>query len=389
VHLHLDLRTVTLLAGMMGCLMAVLMRSLKHNYPPTIRGLREWTYLPVLHFAAGTLIGLRDHLPLLISVTLGNASMLGAMMITLEGTQRFYNQPSWRRPLLVSWLVLLPPLALMRDPEWIVQRIGVISGLMGMLFSLMLWQISRQDRQSLPARFLLGVLGLLIAAMSLRSSTIWIGDVRGSLFEGSLIQAIYLVSLAFGALLLPLGLILLASERLRFEILQLATHDPLTGLLSRRALFEAAEELLQDCRRRGRSLTLLILDLDHFKQINDTHGHLVGDQVLIEFSRRLQATLPHPAVLGRYGGEEFIAVLPGVSRATARELASRLLDTPPRDPALPVCTASIGLRHITPDDPEPALGIEDLIRHADAALYRAKGLGRHRVEEADQGASSS
>ncbi len=380
--LHLDLRTVALLAGLMGCLMGILMQSMRKAYPPTIHGLGEWTYLPMMNFLAVVLIGLRDHIPLLISVTLGNMMIIGAILLTVEGMQRFYNQPSWRRPLLTLWLVVLIPLVLLREPAWMALRVGMISALLGLLFAVMMWQIGRQDRHSLPARFLLGVLSLLLAVMVLRSTTIWTGDLQKDLFVGSLIQTTYLSVLAFGPLLLiPLGLILLASDQLRLEIVHLATQDSLTGLLNRRALFEVADTLLLDCHRRNQPLTLLLLDLDHFKQINDTHGHLIGDRVLIEFSRRMQSVLPHPAVLGRYGGEEFIALLPGLSCSAARELSTRLLNSSAQDATLPTCTVSIGMIHVSPDTQDWP-DVEDLIHQADIALYRAKDLGRHRIEEA-------
>ena len=132
-------------------------------------------------------------------------------------------------------------------------------------------------------------------------------------------------------------------------------------------------------------MSLVMVDLDHFKQINDTHGHLVGDRVLIEFSRRMQSVLSHPAVLGRYGGEEFIALLPGLSYPAARELSTRLLNSSARDATLPACTVSIGLIHVSPDEADRPADIEELIRRADTALYRAKDLGRHRIEEATPG----
>ncbi len=378
----LDLRTVTWMAGLMGCLMAILMQSLRRNYPPSIRGLREWSMLPVLHFGAGILMGLRDHIPMLLSAVASNAMLIGALLLTIEGLQLFYGRPSWQRRLLVIWLLALIPLTMLREYPFLPQRAGTVSGILGALFAIIAWQIWSQDRRSLPARFLLGVLGLLMVVTSLRSSTIWIGDLHENLFEASLIQSLYIAGLALGTLLIPLGLILLASDRLRHEILQLATHDPLTGLLSRRALFENATQILSDSQARGQPLALMVLDLDHFKQINDTYGHQIGDRVLMAFAHRLQAALGHTALIGRYGGEEFIALLPDLSPTQAHLRANQLLEGVPDDPSLPAVTVSVGLVHFHPDYSPPNTRLDDLIRQADAALYRAKHLGRNRIEEA-------
>ena len=163
---------------------------------------------------------------------------------------------------------------------------------------------------------------------------------------------------------------------------ELATHDSLTGLWNRRAILEQIEQELARREREQSPLGILIADIDHFKQINDTYGHLVGDAVLRNVARRLHDTVRPYDSVGRYGGEEFLIVLPSSGSQSAACQAERLRAAVDCQPvAIPGgvvrvaisigVTATIGARGIGSDAP---------IQIADSALYRAKELGRNRVE---------
>jgi len=171
----------------------------------------------------------------------------------------------------------------------------------------------------------------------------------------------------------------------REALLHLATHDPLTGCPNRRLALERLEQELARGARSGVPVTVAILDLDHFKSVNDTHGHLVGDAVLREVSSRLLRALRPYDVCGRYGGEEFIIVLPGSDAETGRAVAERLREAVSEEPidgagAELTVRFSAGLATTTmgPD------ALEAVLRAADDALYRAKALGRDRLEIATE-----
>jgi diguanylate cyclase (GGDEF)-like protein/PAS domain S-box-containing protein len=169
-------------------------------------------------------------------------------------------------------------------------------------------------------------------------------------------------------------------KALEQQLLHLATTDPLTGALNRRAFEERAEQELQRARRQGSPLCLALLDLDHFKRINDQHGHPVGDEVLRRFSRLCQQQARRTDLFARYGGEEFIFLLPDTDADAARHLLERLrLALAALDIATPNGTlrvsVSIGLASIGAND-----DLHRLQGVADAALYRAKRQGRNRVE---------
>jgi two-component system, cell cycle response regulator len=168
-----------------------------------------------------------------------------------------------------------------------------------------------------------------------------------------------------------------ARESLRFE----AMHDSLTGLLNRGAVIEQLNKELVRASRRGSPVAVLMGDLDHFKIINDTHGHAAGDAVLREAARRLKAGMRAYDSVGRLGGEEFIAVLPECDAKTGLSVATRLCRSLAETPTQYNGSAikhSISIGIAATDQFGSARG-DELIRAADAALYRAKHAGRSRA----------
>jgi two-component system cell cycle response regulator len=176
-----------------------------------------------------------------------------------------------------------------------------------------------------------------------------------------------------------------ASDRLMVE----AVTDPLTGLRNRNHLGPRITELVAAARRGGRPLACLMVDLDHFKAVNDTYGHSAGDAVLIETARRLDDTRRSSDVLIRYGGEEFLLLLPETDHEGAAVLAEKLrraLASSPVRYASPAgqtieisIRASVGVSSLDDGMYDAAL----LVAAADEALYRAKSTGRNRVEATD------
>jgi two-component system cell cycle response regulator len=161
-----------------------------------------------------------------------------------------------------------------------------------------------------------------------------------------------------------------------------ATHDPLTALLNRPACLEILQQELTRAKREGKPIGVIMIDLDHFKRINDSCGHLIGDLVLVEVARRMRASVRSYDVVGRYGGEEFLVVLPGCDDTSAVNQAERLRDamagSPIGVPDRPlIITLSLGVACTQiPDEGD----LRKLLSAADKALYRAKMLGRNRVE---------
>jgi diguanylate cyclase (GGDEF)-like protein len=161
------------------------------------------------------------------------------------------------------------------------------------------------------------------------------------------------------------------------ELKRTGLTDNLTGLYNRRSFDEELAAEFEIARTRGRELSLLVIDIDHFKRLNDTRGHAEGDRALRALASILRSHLRKPDVAYRYGGEEFVVMMPGASAesalATAEHLRQRVAAETANDHAL---TISIGLASI---GDRSAATPDDLFREADAALYAAKTGGRNRV----------
>src|SRR5437763_1495277 len=161
----------------------------------------------------------------------------------------------------------------------------------------------------------------------------------------------------------------------------LATRDELTGLYNRRAVMERLDEEIERAARDGGKLCVLLMDVDHFKHLNDDRGHLAGDEVLRKIAVRLERAAGPDDALGRYGGDELIAILPGRACAAALALAEKMREAaaaPTATQAGPLSmTVSIGCGTWSPGQAATVL-----IANADVALYRAKAAGRSRVEGA-------
>jgi diguanylate cyclase (GGDEF)-like protein len=180
-------------------------------------------------------------------------------------------------------------------------------------------------------------------------------------------------------------------QRKNEELQLLATRDPLTGCLNRRAFFDAARPLFNEAKQQHSPMGCLILDIDFFKKVNDTHGHAIGDRVIQEVAKKLQQSARSTDLVCRYGGEEFCVVVAGLAVDDMLRLAERIR-LKIEDECGPAVrevdgmrvTVSLGLQMVNPGVAE----MKDLIDEADQALYQAKRNGRNRVVLAAETAKS-
>lgn len=229
--------------------------------------------------------------------------------------------------------------------------------------------------------FPITVLNLLVC--SWKTAVVAMGSIS---FVPAQLPAV--TSFRLGIALLSLAPLAVAvAHQLRSDALarleQAVNHDDLTGALSRRTLIERGQRLVQRLHLQGMPVAVLLMDLDHFKNINDSHGHAQGDAVLREFAALVLRSLRPQDLFGRVGGEEFALILPGTAARHARLIGERLRTQLREYPfALPhggtlQVTLSVGLHASQPPGPHDSL--ERLLACADAALYEAKALGRDQV----------
>jgi diguanylate cyclase (GGDEF)-like protein len=259
---------------------------------------------------------------------------------------------------------------------------------LGMLFASLVALMTTRRFLLAPACPSARVLWLSIAALVLASAMrfAWTLDYAGEtpahlMLVPPVMQPLYAIFYGVLPILVATMLLNLVNDSLHQQLDLRASTDELTGLLTRRALREAAAEHIAQARRFRLEVAVLILDLDHFKRINDQHGHAAGDGVLRRTAQRLRQQLRPDSLLARYGGEEFVALAPVEDLRGARLVAERLRSaiggvslTEGANPALAV-TVSIGVTLI-----EAGEALEDALRRADLALYRAKQEGRNQVQ---------
>jgi len=176
------------------------------------------------------------------------------------------------------------------------------------------------------------------------------------------------------------GFLLMCGDRLNKDLSRLAMLDPLTGVSNRRTMTELANKAIAASKRHGRALSLLILDIDHFKRINDQFGHEAGDLALCRFVQLVREMMRESDVIARLGGEEFVLILPDsderAALAVAERIRQRLDNSDFSISGWPVpLRASIGVGTLGPE----VSNLETLLRETDRAMYEAKRSGRNRV----------
>jgi diguanylate cyclase (GGDEF)-like protein len=376
----MNLPLITLLisscvAMAMGGILFIIART----YPDSIRGLREWSVAALIIALCFPLFIARGHIPDLFSIVLANLLILLAFMLMNIGTRKFSGTPPKIRR---EWLLLfvLGYVALFVWFTYAQPDIRVRVATMTLFTLIVILDQLRLVLRALPRtagrHILVFSLTILVAARVIRLATLLLGfDLPIGIYEASPAQLVYF---AIPAITIPLGtisFIMLASEKLRHDLEFISRHDGLTACLNKNAAMEELKLEIARAKRHGSKLSIMLVDLDNFKDINDTHGHLEGDRILVDFARTTKAALRETDQLTRFGGDEFLAILPDADLETASLIASRLHETGHENQPV-AWTVSIGISEW--------LGQQDtlaaLLTRADQALYQSKALGRAQTQ---------
>jgi diguanylate cyclase (GGDEF)-like protein len=379
----IDPRTSLFVANLLGFLCALVLWVQAKSFPNDIEGLRDWALAVVLIGCASGFASMRGILPDSLSIVAASGLLLFGHLLLIVGLQRYSGRtPVWRPSLDLIGAVLILIVWLNYGSHSYQGRIFIMALAHIGFFSygaLLAWRAEPKGFGSrfLTVAFLLGVAVALWRLATLSNATEQSDDV----FDRNLIQQIYLGMFSLGVLGLSIGFILLTNERLRVELEFLATRDPMTGALNRRAFFSRAAIEWARRERSRQPLSVITSDIDFFKKVNDTYGHHIGDLVIKDFANRANQMLRGPDILARFGGEEFVILLPDTGLAEAKLVAERIREeiATQRDKSLPQYTVSLGVA-ITLGTAGHAADMEALIAEADSALYRAKQGGRNRVE---------
>jgi diguanylate cyclase (GGDEF)-like protein len=346
-------------------------------------GLGLWALAMVFETLAWLLVAGRGLIPDALSLIAANGFKAGAHALILAAVCEFQRRsvPRWQYYVPVA-LALLMAAVFAGDIRSRFIWGGLIFGFQIVLIARVLLT-DAETRAGRAWRLLFGGLVAILVVLGLRAAAALSGwgefAQPQNLISPHPVQIVSYIAIMATALLGSIGFVLMVKERTDREIMQLAMTDSLTGVPNRRALMEMAEHVV--ARRDGLPLALLMIDVDHFKRINDTRGHMAGDTVLRQVARLLAGRLRHSDMLGRYGGEEFCVIALDSDTEGALTLAESLREVVAYRPVvieggeLPV-TVSIGVAHCPAHSVKD---LKDLITEADAALYAAKENGRNRV----------
>ena len=378
----LDIRTECLLFALCSLVLSGTLLLMGRAFPPELKGVRRWALgdgALVLGFLA---LGFRGSLPDSLSIVGANTIIIMAMACYAHAIRELDDQ----LPSASLYVLVLGVGAAFVFFEW--AHVNIASRTM--LLSAAVAYASIVCAQSVPAgpisppalsrRLIGGAFTGLAGFMILRGIVVALTrpTEQNLLAPNPLNDVMCVVVLAI-VLLINIGFMLMCNDRVAAENRQLAATDALTETYNRRSIDALVQAELDHARVHGCSLVVLFMDVDHFKHVNDTYGHAVGDAVLQEFARVARRHIRADDVLGRYGGEEFLAVLRHTPLEEAVRIAERLRDAAAAVVIEPTSrirvTISIGVAVAGSRDHDRTL----LIRRADHALYAAKQSGRNRV----------
>ncbi|MCX7297920.1 MAG: GGDEF domain-containing protein [Hyphomicrobiales bacterium] len=351
-----------------------------------IRAVAWWGFAHLIRASSVVLFGMYGSAPELITIDLANALLFTAFAISWTGARVFDGRPVEPVYLVtgaVLWLLVcrLPVLA-----DAIEMRAMIASGIVTAYTWLTAYEFWRGRGEALvsrwPAIFMLFAHGALFLLRTPLVSVLPWSPTNNNIFG-----SVWLTVLSFEALLFTISiafiLLAMAKERTELRHRTAAMVDPLTGIANRRAFLHEAGGIAKRHAGNPRPTAVLLVDLDHFKSINDRFGHALGDRVLEIFAATTLESLRATDLVGRIGGEEFAAVIYDTNSEKALAVAERIRDSFAKAAqevdGRPVCaTVSIGVVYCD----GPVLDIAELLAQADQALYFAKENGRNRVEVA-------
>jgi diguanylate cyclase (GGDEF)-like protein len=374
----IDIQTFMLALGAGNIAFALLMAGYMRGAPAN-PGLNAWMWARLATGLAQTCAWLAPYYGRALLVDLSGFVWVGGVALEMAAYCMFFGFSRWRQLLYpATGLALLAVVAASVAGATQQQMTWVVATIVALFASAAAMILLRPQADAPPVQRIIGA----VDAMFALAIWLWMAVAKGSLgtFNASPVLGIAYLASYLLMIVNGFGFLLLCKLKDDERMRRLATIDGLTDTLNRRAFFERAESARQLALRLRKPIALAMLDLDHFKQLNDGHGHACGDEALRVFAATARAVLREHDLMGRLGGEEFALALPGIGLDGALRAAERLRGAV-AEVALPSCaasyrmTVSIGVVVIDPNEELTAA-----LARADHALYAAKTGGRNRVE---------
>jgi diguanylate cyclase (GGDEF)-like protein len=344
----------------------------------------DWRIGTLLVAAGGVLFAANGVAQVDLLVPLANGALLFGVALYLRSTRRYARQgDSWWIYLPAVLATALNALFILVWPN-IAARVVIVSAAISVYLIAMVLVLSRHRRiePSTSSGIMIAVCLVVTVLLMARLAyyVIVAPNVQSITASGNIVNALS------PALILTLPIVgttvlaLMCFERMRSELHRVATTDALTGLPNRRTISERAVQRFVQAKALAQPFSVAVIDIDHFKRINDRYGHDAGDHVLQRVANTLSEHVRGKQFVGRQGGEEFVALLEDANAQDAASAAERLraaiaAATKPSEKHVEPVTASIGVATIDEDD----VSFDDLLRRADRALYAAKNAGRNCV----------
>ena len=379
-----DPRSFIITSAVAGILCSMIFFVLRRSFPREVGGIGEWGWGCVAMVSGAFLFTSRGKLSPLLTVVLANTLIVGGIVLMHVSLRRFTGLRAgyrWATGLLLAVAAGLLWLTVVADDYR--GRLEFVTAVNTLLFGLSAWFLFRMKEQGFAERFT-GTLFAVEALVSLgRFYFAFAGQGSEDYWnDNSMVHMFYLASFSIALVGLSFGFMLMVTTRVQEKLEYAASHDDLSGAYTRATFFRMMTSEVLRARRQRRPLSLLLIDIDDFKRINDGHGHPVGDAVIRTFATVTAGELRGHDLLCRYGGEEFALLLPDTALDEATAVAERIRARFSEGgfDGMPPFTVSLGVQSAE----RGALEVAQMIEGADRALYIAKKLGKNRVEIAPE-----
>jgi diguanylate cyclase len=377
-----DLKTVIFMSMLLTFMLSMLL-AITRKHHKEVHGPGYWAVGNLVIGLGMVLVLMQLDAPKI--VFLPGMALIGAgLALYLNGIQAFTGKaPSHRIPIFVFVLLVLIDIYFVLIGYNL--RMAVILG--GIVFSAIYFYSARltfsRDEGLVGSLYWITSSLYLLMAILMLGRGIYASQVGSEVFDSFAIWPVNAYTFMLGAVsqfFISSLFVLILSYKLNQNLESIATIDGLTGVLNRRGLEDAAIKMQDMCKRINLSMAVLLIDIDHFKKVNDQHGHLTGDEVLRHMAKNISEMLRSSDVLGRYGGEEFCVFMPNTNENDALGLAERIRSGVEAKPLkLKQTTISLSVSIGVADSVRAGYDFKGLIATADTAMYVAKNSGRNRV----------